>query len=195
MVKNCQIFYIFLQKKVMSWFWATRFGNFRSEKWRFGCVSQNLARTFFWRKISTIWQFSTIEFYLTFTHKKIWGVSVCSDCWKLWPKKFDSETENLEVSCKSCTTDLRFPGFSRNPSIFETPYLRAQEELEAHWQTLGGSQIYMETLRNENTFCLWYVVGPFVIEKQYFGSRFFSLIKWCFEVSNFLVGTGYCILY
>ena len=131
MVENCQIFYIFLQKKVLSWFWATRFGNFRSEKWRFGCVSQNLARTFFWRKISKIWQFSTIEFYLTFTQKKIWDVSFCSDCWKLWPKTLTFETENLEVSCKTCTTDLRFSGFSQNSINFDDLDLRAQGELEA----------------------------------------------------------------
>ena len=131
MVKNWQILHILLQKKVLARFWSTwsnfHFSNLKIPK----RGAQNRGRTFFWRRIYKIWQFLTIEFYLTFTEKKI-RMKILHSAWCLLrPKSLTAETENINVIRNSCTNDLGFPGFSRNSPIYETTYLRAQEELEA----------------------------------------------------------------
>ena len=90
MVKNWQILHILLQKKVLARFWSTwsnfHFSNLKIPK----RGAQNRGRTFFWRRIYKIWQFLTIEFYLTFTEKKI-RMKILHSAWCLLrPKSLTS---------------------------------------------------------------------------------------------------------
>ena len=119
MVENCQILHISLQKKVLAKFWPTQ-PNLHFSDLKFSKrTAQNQGRTFFWRKISNICQFLTIEFILTFTQKKIWNKIVGSDLCLLRPTSLTFETENWEVSSISCTTDLGFPDFRKFTQVWD----------------------------------------------------------------------------
>ena len=72
--------------------------------------------------------------------------------------------------------------------MFWPEFRSSLSDIRWYRQLLGGANKFPKW----ECFLLWSSFGPFLVEKQSFWSSFFSLIKWCFEVSNLLVETGYC---